>query len=85
MPIIPTLRRLRQKDSAFKSSLDYIARFCLKKTNIKKGKKKKELVFSFPHTHTPRKVMVGHTQEVGPGQGPTIAGILFSDLQPPEP
>jgi hypothetical protein len=30
MPVIPTLRRLRQEDHEFKTSLCYIARTCLK-------------------------------------------------------
>jgi hypothetical protein len=36
-PIIPALRRLKQKDCEFKVNLGYVARPCLK-TNRKKGR-----------------------------------------------
>jgi hypothetical protein len=33
-PVIPALRRLRQKDHKFEASLCYIAKLCFKKPNI---------------------------------------------------
>jgi hypothetical protein len=36
VPVIPTIRRLKQEDNEFETSLDYTVRPCLKK------KKKKE-------------------------------------------
>jgi hypothetical protein len=35
-PVIPQLRRLRQKDSTFQANLDYIVRSCLRKKKKKK-------------------------------------------------
>jgi hypothetical protein len=35
MPVIPALRRLRQKDQKFKASLGYLARPCLKQNKTK--------------------------------------------------
>jgi hypothetical protein len=42
MPVITALRRLRQEEHEFKSSLGYLARSCLKKqkTILKKERKK---------------------------------------------
>jgi hypothetical protein len=39
MPIIPALGRQRQEDLKFESSLDYIARSCLKKITKNKNRK----------------------------------------------
>jgi hypothetical protein len=35
-PVIPALRRWRQEDKKFETSLDYVARPCLKNTRQKK-------------------------------------------------
>jgi hypothetical protein len=38
IPVIPALRRLRQEDYEYEASLNYIAKFCLKKKKERKHK-----------------------------------------------
>jgi hypothetical protein len=42
MPVIPPLRRQKQKDHKFEVSLGYIARSCLKKKKKKERERKKK-------------------------------------------
>jgi hypothetical protein len=41
-PVIPELRRLRQKDSKLEASMRYIVRHCLEKKKKRKERKEKE-------------------------------------------
>jgi hypothetical protein len=52
MPVIPALRRLRQKGHEFEVSLDYIERPCLQrgKKKIKKETKACGIPLSFPES-----------------------------------